>query len=134
MATLHKKFSFWNKFSWFLFVGVYGILRIEIQQIIHFYYKSNNTINKTAWNMPNTWREKVPHISVFQQRELIACHKKTEQSLYQEKIHRNNLFKKNKTSHHCKFPKSQFFFINSAINLVLLYFIYLYYTQFSLVS
>lgn len=59
--------------------------------------------------MPNTWREKVPHISVFQQRELIACHKKTEQSLYQEKIHRNNLFKKNKTSHHCKFPKSQFF-------------------------
>ena len=46
----------------------------------------------------------------FQQRELIACHKKTEQSLYQEKIHRNNLFKKNKTSHHFKFPKSQFFF------------------------
>lgn len=36
MATLHKKFSFWNKFSWFLFVGVYGILRIEIQRIIHF--------------------------------------------------------------------------------------------------
>ena len=60
--------------------------------------------------MPNTWREKVPHISVFQQRELIACHKKTEQSLYQEKIHRNNLFKKNKTNHHYKFPKSQFFF------------------------
>ena len=83
--------------------------------------------------MPKTWREKVPHISVFQQRELIACHKKTEQSLYQEKIHRNNSFKKNKTSHHCKFPKSQFF-INSAINLVLLYFIYLYYTQFSLFS
>ena len=84
--------------------------------------------------MPNTWREKVPHISVFQQRELIACHNKTEQSLYQEKIHRNNLFKKNKTSHHFKFPKSQFFFfINSAIHLVLLYFIYLYYTQFSLV-
>lgn len=84
--------------------------------------------------MPKTWREKVPHISVFQQREFIACHKKTEQSLYQEKIHRNNLFKKNKTSHHCKFPKSQFFFINSVINLVLLYFIFLYYTQFSLVS
>lgn len=133
MATLHKKFSFWNKFSWFLFVGVYGILRIEIQRIIHF--TTSQIIQSIRLHgICQTPGEKRCHTSVFSNREsLLLATIKQNNPYTKRKFIETIYLRKIKQVIILNFQSHNFFFINSAIHLVLLYFIYLYYTQFSLV-